>query len=148
MAALPEFKLDPKWIQEHLKAKVPLTIIRDALEFLTENGFLVEKADGKVGTKDEALQCIGDVFWTAQTQYHTEMFRLATESMRNTSETERNLEGLTFAVDAGRFEKIRDLLKNTMNQIEALVHEDGGGPGEAVFQVELALFPLTDWKKG
>ena len=48
MALLPDFSTEPEWIQKRLHAPVPLQQIREALRFLLESGYLIQKKNGMV----------------------------------------------------------------------------------------------------
>jgi uncharacterized protein (TIGR02147 family) len=148
MAMLPEFKPDPQWIQDRLKMKLPLHVIEKSIRFLLDAGYLIRSPDGTVTSTKENLDCMRIVQGTALVQNHKQMFTLATESMDNSPESERNIEGFTFATTPKRFEMARQILTEALDRIEALefleVPEEKDKDG-AVYQVEIALFPLTKW---
>lgn len=141
MALMRGFQADPRWIQSRLREKVPLKEIKEAVEFLISNGFLVVGADGSVRPPEKDIDCLGGVYRVALAQFHKEMFGLASRSIENTPSAERSIFGHTFAVDAGNFEKARAILAEALEKIRAL---GPGNPGpDSVYHAELAFFPLT-----
>ncbi|MCM2276450.1 MAG: TIGR02147 family protein [Oligoflexia bacterium] len=141
MAALPEFKADAAWIRERLKGRVSLKEIKEALEFLVQNGYLELRADGSVTPPDKNLDCLGGVYRVALAEFHREMFQLASDSIESTPSAERSIQGHTFALDEKGFDRAREILNEALSKIRAL-EEEGSGT-DTVYHAELALFPLT-----
>jgi uncharacterized protein (TIGR02147 family) len=146
MATLPGFKADPEWIQERLKTKLPLKIIKDSLEFLFTHKYLDKDAQGNSIPSKATLNVDGTVYWAAVSHCHQQMFSLATESIQNTPTQERNLVGYTVGLSSKRFEMAQAILNRALDEIENLekTHPD---QNEAIYQVEIALFPLTKRSK-
>lgn len=145
MAALPEFKADPAWIQQRLRQKIPLSEIESALKFLSEGGFLKISKTGDVHPLPEkAIECIGGVYRVALGQFHKEMFKLAGESIDRIVSDERAILGNTVAVRSEDIDKIKSILNEAQNKIRELTEQQRNG--EEVYHVSLVAFPLT--KKG
>jgi uncharacterized protein (TIGR02147 family) len=142
MASLPGFKADPEWIREKLKVRIPLKNIRAALKLLIEAGYLVETSEGTVAAVKNTVRVEGPVFKAALVQVHKQMFNLATESIENTPPTSRNLLGYTFSLGPSDYEQVNEILNRALNEIIA-VEQKSKEARDAVYQVELALFPLT-----
>ncbi|MBI3534145.1 MAG: DUF4423 domain-containing protein [Deltaproteobacteria bacterium] len=146
MAALPLFQAEPEWIQNHLKVHVPLLEIKKALDFLIKNNFIKQNEDGTTYTLTKKnLDCLGGIYRLALTQFHKEMFQLASESIENTPSEKRHLMGHSFAITEENFSKVREILNNALEQIKVLET-----PNEIladIYHIELALFPLTKGEK-
>jgi uncharacterized protein (TIGR02147 family) len=141
MACLKEFKLDAEWIQSRLRTSVPLKEIKDAIEFLTKNEYLKPDGHGGVRPPEVALSCEGGVYRVALTKFHREIFELAGKAIDNTPSTERNIQGHTFALDQKNYEKVREIIEETMKKIRDLSVSEVSG--DEVYHLEVALFPLT-----
>ena len=142
MSAMAEFKADPKWIQSRLQYPVPLKEIESALEFLITNKFIEKLPDGTIRPPSRSLDCLGGVYRMALTQFHKEMLGLAGKSIENTSEKKRKILGYTLTVNVEQFEKIQNLLNQVYDEIRKISQEQSSN-AESVYQIELALFPLT-----
>lgn len=141
MTAMPGFRADPTWIQARLRARIPVSEIQAALEFLSKNGFIEILPDGSARPPEKDLSCLGGVYRVALSQYHREIFNLAAQSIENTPSSERLIVGHSFAIDSAQFDRAREIINEALSKIQAL--KKAQEPGESVYHVELALFPLT-----
>jgi len=141
MSELPDFSLDPAWIQSRLQYPVDLREIEAAVRFLTENKFIETKPDGRVAPPARSLDCLGGVYRLALTRFHHEMLSLAGQSIEHVSSEDRRILGYTLAVEKDRFDRIQEVLSKAHEEIRAIAQE--GGTGDTVYHVELASFPLT-----
>jgi len=139
MTALPDFKLDPKWIQSKLRAPVDIADIKRALTFLTENGFITQLPDGSITPPDKNLDCTGGVYKVALTQYHNEMLELASAAIQNTPSAERTLLGHTLHIPEKSFDQAREILNEAVEKLKALET----ATCDSIYHAEFALFPLT-----
>lgn len=141
MAAVPGFHLDPRWISEQLRGRVPLVGIKEAIRFLTESGFLKVREDGSVEPPEKGLECEDGVFRVALTQFHQEMLALAGKSIETVPAEERRILGHTFALRDEDFAKAQEIVGEALRRVREL--EERGNGGDQVYHLELALFPLT-----
>jgi uncharacterized protein (TIGR02147 family) len=142
MAASPNFKMDPQWIQDRLKTHIPLNQIKEAIEFLIDNEFLKVRDDGAVELAEKHLDCQGDVYRNALAQFHKHMFTLAAQSIENTPGTERSLLGHTISIAPEQYADAQSILAAAYAKIQKLP-EPPAGKETLVYQIELALFPMT-----
>jgi uncharacterized protein (TIGR02147 family) len=142
MASLPDFQLDPLWIQGRLGQSVSLENIKTALEFLVRHGYIRAARDGSTLAPKEPLDCQGDVYRTALTRYHQQMLAIASESLESVPDNERDLDGCTFALDQARFVEAKKIINEAMERIVAL-EKSPGLPADQIYHLEFALFPLT-----
>ena len=143
LAADPEFKLDAEWVQGRLREHVPLAEVKDALDFLLENKYIIQEAAGLVTPPEKHLTCEGGIYKVALTEYHRQLLELSEKSITNAKSTERHLMGHTFAISEKKFEKIRELIKDVVSKIQTLTDEPDSDPRDSVYHLEMALFPLT-----
>jgi uncharacterized protein (TIGR02147 family) len=152
LATLQEFQSDPKWIQDCLKVKIPLRAIDEAISFLLEAGYLQKDKSGRISAASkETVRTEGTIFTGALAQAHKQMFSLATDSIEDTPPEERNLVGITVPLNSSHFAAARDILNRAINEIAALDQKPGQPASREndnrIYQVELALFPLTKAKR-
>jgi uncharacterized protein (TIGR02147 family) len=141
MAALPEFRLDPEWIQKRLVYPVTLQEVSRALEFLIEHQYIEKLADNRARLPQKQIDCMGGVYKIALAQFHREMFDLASQSIDVTPREKRNLTFHTFAMSENSFERLRDLLNQTHSELVNFGEKEQNL--NSVYHVTLACFPLS-----
>jgi uncharacterized protein (TIGR02147 family) len=142
LAQFPGFRADPDWIRPRLRRPLSKAEIQSALRFLFKHGYLKENADGTVAPPKETLHCEGPVFHAALFQHHQQMLSMAAEAIDEVPAERRHVEGYTFSIRKDQFEELRRILSRTLDQVEELERKSQGDK-EAVFQVEVAAFPLS-----
>ncbi len=143
LAATPDFKAEPAWIQDRLRVRLTIKEIKDALQFLFGQGYLVQRPDGTVALAEQHLECMAGIYRISIQQYHKQMLTLANQSLENATEVERTVLGHTFAIPADQFQKANSIMQNAFKQMQALEKEIGTAKADTVLQAEFALFPLT-----
>lgn len=143
MTGLPDFSLDPKWIQSKLKTHVPIQEIEQATQFLVKNGYIQFDEKGQVRKPDKHLDCVGGVYRVALTKFHQEMLALAQQSIENTPREQRWIDANTFPIRMEEFGELKEILTDCINKVIALATRPREA-GDAVYHVCLSAFPLTD----
>ncbi len=98
MTFLPDFNLDAKWIRERLHQKIPLSSIQEALDFLTQNGFIQIDKNGKVIKEVRHIDASGGIYKVALGEFHRQMFEGAIDSIRTIPRDDRLIDSNTFPV--------------------------------------------------
>jgi uncharacterized protein (TIGR02147 family) len=148
LSADPEFKLDAEWIQERLRIHIPLKEIKDAIEFLVKNKYIEVSVDGKVVPPQKHINCSGGVYRIALGQQHKQLLRLAEKSIDNADSSERQLVGHTFAIPASDYDEVQKIISEALEKLRAITKSSEGKSRDAVYHMEMALFPLTKNKTG
>ncbi len=148
MAAMPGFEATPDWIQRRLRFAVPLKEVTTALDFLLQNGYILKAADGSVTLPEKDLNCSGGIYRVALAKFHNEIFSLAGQSIENTPSEERNIQGYTCKLDAEKFMQAKEIVNEALRKIQELGEaktsdRKGSEETDAIYHLELALFPLT-----
>ena len=148
MAIMPGFRADASWIQMRLRFAVPLKEIKQALDFLLQNGYILMAEDGSVSLPEKDINCSGGIYRLALAKFHNEIFSLAGQSIENTPSAERNIQGYTCKLDAKRFVQAKAIVDEALLKIQELSaleknESQLNGETDAVYHLELALFPLT-----
>jgi uncharacterized protein (TIGR02147 family) len=141
MAALPNFKADPSWIQRRLRGRVPLANVSEALRFLLQHGYLEEGPDGKVRPTERDARCEGEAYRVALGQFHRTMLSLASESLLSVPRDRRLVLGHTLSIAREDYDEVRKILEDALDRIALLEKRDK--PKGATYQVTVAAFPLT-----
>lgn len=141
LSALPDFELDTQWIQSHLAFPVGLKEIREGIDFLIKNKLIVLGQNGKTFEPGSTVSYHGGIHSLALAKFHSEMFKLAAQSIEVVSKEDRNILGFTLAVSQENFDQIKTLLDDTYRKIEEIAKQKTNS--SKVIHVELALFPLS-----
>jgi uncharacterized protein (TIGR02147 family) len=72
-------------------------------------------------------------------RFHEQMLTLAQKSLREQSVAEREVSGMTLTMRKVDLPRAKEILRRTYQDLAALAQS----PGDEVFQLETALFPLT-----
>ncbi len=135
---LPGFQENPQWIQSRLRIFVSLREIQEALKTLEQLGMLERDERGKLcyrtfsatpfDAPDEGIR-----------RFHEQMLNLAQKSLREQSVAEREVSGMTLTMRKVDLPRAKEILRRAYQDLAALAQS----PGDEVFQLEIALFPLT-----
>ncbi len=141
MSDLPDFQLDPKWIQERLLWKVPLVDISKAMSFLVENKFIEFDQNNKPKSPSRSIDCNGDILSLAITNMHQNLLTRAQTALMTVAPEKRHFEGYTVALNSTDYKKAAEIIQNAIDQIASLVQNSQST--SEVYHLEVALFPLT-----
>jgi uncharacterized protein (TIGR02147 family) len=132
MSHLPGFKAEAQWVQDHLRLKVSLNEIQQAIDYLKKNELL--------GSEKE-LNANGGAYRLAMGQFHHEMLALAQDAILTVPRRERGILAQTVAIDQDTVDEARQIFGEAMSKISALGTRKS--KKQAVYHFEVALFPLT-----
>lgn len=141
---LPDFKADPHWIKDKLKFSVSIAEIQTALDFLIAHKFIVKNTRGNYELPQKQIDCFGGVYKIALSEFHKEMFGLASQSIDATPRQKRNITFHTMAIAEKNFEKLREILDSALVQVEKMGAAES--TPDSVYHVTFACFPLTEEK--
>jgi uncharacterized protein (TIGR02147 family) len=145
LALCADFQPDPAWIAARLRPRITLAQARDALDRLLALGLLTER-DGRVQPAEVSVATAHEVAGLALHNYHRQMLDRARDSITGALAAERHLCGVTVAIPASLVPRLKRELDAFQERVLALCDERAS-EAERVYQVELALFPLSA-KKG
>ena len=141
MTAIKGFNDDPKWIQENLKYSASLADIKNALDFLIKEKIIIKNESGIFDKPDYDVSCTDKIYSNALAKFHREFLQLAGDSIVQSTTDERQLKGHCVAFDQKNFFYAKQILDEALDKIINL--ENDTEEKEAVYFMELALFPLT-----
>ena len=143
LAARDDFDPDPEWIAKQLRPRVTPAQARKAVEALLEVGLLVESDSGQIEQGDASLVTPHEVAGMAGRNYHRSMLTLAAASTDSADREERHLSAVTVCIP-------RTLIPRLKREIDAFQEklldlcDSAEDPAEQVYQLHLALFPLSE----
>ncbi len=138
---LPEFSVEPAWIQERLRGRISQKEITEGLDFLIKFGFILKDTSGRYNVVEKQLSCHEGVYKISLGEFHRQMLDIAKISIDDVSRDERLLLGHTVALSKEQYENVQAILREAINKIETV---DSKSKNESeVYQIEIAAFPLT-----
>jgi len=141
MACLRDFRLEPEWIQSALTYSVSLKEVKDAIEFLTKNGYLQVTNSGVVIPPQKVLDCSGGIYRLSLSQFHKEALELASQAIEKIPSDKRNVQGHTFSLNSRNYLKAQAIVDEAIQRVRELGKAETRG--DAVYQMEISLFPLA-----
>ena len=142
MTELKDLQLDVDWIQKRLLSKVSRNEIRQAIDFLTREKFIVPSKDGGFEAADPALKCEGSIFKSGLSSFHKKMFEKAIDSIDVTPASQRWVFGNTVAISKNQFSEIVEIMKEANERINKIVKRKESN--EVVYHTGFLAFPLTN----
>jgi uncharacterized protein (TIGR02147 family) len=135
---LAGFREDPAWIQRRLRAYVPRREIAQALATLEKLCLIERDPSGRLRYTNQ-MTSTRDIPFEALKRFHEQMLGHAARSLRDVDVKEREVSGLTFTLARKNLPMAKELIRSFYEELTAL----GAQPHDSVYQLELALFPLT-----
>ncbi len=145
MAQLPDFLAEPEWISARLEGRVTIPEAREAIEFLTQNGYLKIKKNNRAEATQKELECMGGVYRLALTQFHHEMLQVASDIFTTDSKTPRRIEGYTMAFPKDKLDAVGNIISDAINSIQKLSQSQKSP--DSVYHVAFMAVPLTSQGK-
>ncbi|MGL1933489.1 MAG: TIGR02147 family protein [Fibrobacterales bacterium] len=115
--------------------------VKEALKLLEQLDLIEEDANGLVITKDRHLKSGIPIHPTAVKQYHSQMIELANKSLYESPRKERDISGMTLAIDDACLKDIQQIMQETREKIRARV--DKVNQPNRVVQTNFHMFPLA-----
>ena len=142
------FRPDPEWIASKLVGEISPAVVAETIERLVEAGLLVREPDGRLVGASEAQVTADLVKNTMVWRYYNGMLGQLSDAVRraqsdNSFHLRSRLGSLTIAVPSAELPRIRETFLAFRKQLFAFF-EGLSGERDAVYQVWLHLFPLTE----
>jgi len=144
MTDLPDWVEDPKSIAQKLRGGVSPAQVREALDFLTDQGFLVRDDEGKLIKKDKTLST-GDVrdddmFTTMARKFHVQMVHRALESIEQLPSGQRHVTNTTLSLSAKSYAYALKRIESLRMELLELAASDNDV--DSIYQLTVNLFPF------
>ena len=140
LAETTDFRFDAGWIGRRLGISTPE--VRIALERLERVG-LIERAQGKLRIAPDTVIASSGVPSEAIKNYHRQILNKAIESLELQSVPERDISGVGIAIHPRHIEALKNEISEFQDRMIEKYSRKVGGKKTEVYQLEVALFRLT-----
>jgi uncharacterized protein (TIGR02147 family) len=145
MISVSDFKEDPEWIAANVFPPITPTQAEDALSALTNLGLIGRDERGKLVQTNAIVMSADEVTSALAARFHREFMKKASESIDLVARENRDISSATFQVSESTAKRLKEKIQKFRKE---LVEEASRDPEpEAVFQLNLQLFPVTSLKR-
>ena len=138
----PNAESDADWIANQMDPKVPASRVSNSLKLLQKLGIIIyDPTQKKFTVQEPNIETPQQVMDLAFISYHTQLIKLAMESVTRFHSRDRHITSVTGSVSKETKQKISMELERFRSKMVEII-DDGKG-GTEVVQVNLQLFPLT-----
>ena len=141
-----DFQPTAEWVVEQIIPKISIEQADSALQTLQELGMLSVHGDGSFEVNDISITTPNQVAGLAVHQYHSQMLKLAEQSLHRFDEDERHLLGVTVCIP----QSLIPVLKEELNKMAARlldICDSEEENGEIAIQLGLQFFPVSKEKE-
>jgi len=142
LVALADFREDPEWIAAKLRHRVTPAQVKRALRLLERLSLLRRGEDGRLTQSQAPLSTGDEVTSLAAYRFHQAMMDQAKQALRDTPAPLRDISSVTVAVSKDASERIKQRIRQFRKEVLAMSEE--AGRGEAVYQMNIQFFNLTE----
>lgn len=135
---LPNFKEDMAWIQKRIRFPLTSKQIQEAIRIMLELGFLSRTQNGKLQYTNQ-IETGSDFPDEGLKKYHEQILEMAQKSLNTVKPELREISGMSFTLNKKDLARAKEILRQAQYDLSEL----GKIPGDEVYHVEVALFPLT-----
>ncbi len=142
----PGFAGESGWIAERIFPRVTVSQVESAREVLLRLGLIRQnEADGKWSLVDPVISTEAETSTLAMRNYHMAAIQLAHDSLKTISQPERDVRSVTIGLSKNAFAELKVRLETVWKEV--LDFAGTQTQADAVYQVNLQLFPLTRERK-
>jgi uncharacterized protein (TIGR02147 family) len=142
LVTFPDFKEDPRWIAAQTSPRIMPGQAQEALQLLLELGFLKRDGKGALAQAEPKLDVDPDELIQSVREFSRSMIELGWESIERFDPKHREVSGLTLAMSAECYAKVKDMVRHAQDEIFDYVCKDPGQT-ELVCRLNTELFPLV-----
>ncbi len=146
LMAQPGFDPNPDRLARRFRFRTRPEVVKQALANLDELGLATRHADGTWTPSERSLATPGDVRSLAIRNFHRQMLERAIESLDTVHQSERNITGVTVALNRAQYDQVVALIQRLRRDVLAVADTPAAGPDEEsrdIHQLTFALVPLT-----
>lgn len=144
LAQLPDFDEDPERLAKRMRFKTKPDEIRRGIDNLERLGLLVRGEDGRLEPAEKNLTSGPEVRSLAIRNFHRSMLQRAVEALDTVPLAERNVSGVTVALNPRQYQRVIELVMTLRREVLAVAEDvQPGDEAPQIHQLSFALFPLT-----
>jgi uncharacterized protein (TIGR02147 family) len=149
LAASEEFSPDPKWICQQLRPRITVEQAKHSLELQLRLGYLqFDENLQRVIIPQSHIRVPEGVTNLAIHKFHQEMLQLSERSLSEIEAYERDLSAVTLHLNGEQINAVKEILREARKKIVALSEGLNCSDGAAVFQLNMQLFPVSEFSRG
>ncbi|MBT4761324.1 MAG: TIGR02147 family protein [Bdellovibrionaceae bacterium] len=143
LAGMKSFNFDPVWVQSQLRSKVGVDEVKNALEFLIQNGYIASASDSPEGhrQKGKVIELRSNVYSRSLKTFHKQMLAQATVAIDTVPKNERLYLGHAFSVKSSKLEESKKILEDAILKLQEINKDEEDA--DSVYYVSALMFPLT-----
>ena len=149
LASHDEFSSDPKWICQQLRPRITMEQAKQSIELQLRLGYLqYDESLQRIIIPQSHIRVPEGVTNLAIHKFHQEMLQLSERSLSEIEVHERDLSAVTLQLNAEHIPAIKEILREARKKIVALSETTRGSESAAVFQLNMQLFPVSEFSRG
>lgn len=127
---------------KRLRPRRSKSSVRRSIALLQECGLVEKRTDGFWYATDKSIATTPEVAVPAARQFHRSCLKLASESIERFPPQYRNVSGVVLGISRSTYELVCQRLASLRQELVQAAENDANADG--VYQLTMALFPLTD----
>jgi uncharacterized protein (TIGR02147 family) len=139
------FQEDPEWISRAVFPAIKPMEAAQALRDLESLGLLVRDANGRLRQAQRTVNTDNEVSSSAIARYHKDMLAMASESIDRVPRSNREISAACVPLSKDAAARVKAMIQDFRREILILASEDQDP--ETVYQINLQLFPLSQWNR-
>jgi uncharacterized protein (TIGR02147 family) len=144
LTLLSHFQENPEWISRAVFPAITVAEAAQALRDLEQLSLLVRDSAGRLRQAQKTLNTENEVSSTAIVRYHKDMLTMASDSIDRVPRENREISAACVPLSRAAAAKIKTMIQDFRREILILANEDQ--KPETVYQINMQLFPLSQWK--
>lgn len=143
LVGMPGFQEDSEWIAKRLRPRIAPAQVERALKDLELLGLLVRDEKGGLKQAHRTVITANEVSSAAVARYHRDMIHLAAASIEAIPKVKREISAACVPISNETAGKIKTMIQEFRQKILAVANEDSDGA--TIYQINMQLFPLSEW---
>jgi uncharacterized protein (TIGR02147 family) len=146
LAGLSQFREDPAWISQVIFPAISAADAAQALRDLECLGLLIRDDHGRLLQAQRTVCTANEVSSSAISHYHKDMLQMAARSIDMVPRTHREISAACVPLSRSAALKAKAMIQQFRDDILNMAVEDTDA--DTVYQINLQLFPLSQWSDG
>lgn len=139
-----DFREDYEWIAHYFSNRITAVQAKEVVDVLLKLQLLSRDKKGTLCVQDQHFKTPHDIADEGLKRFHNDVLELAQISLQNHSPQSREISGGTFAIQQSQLPKAKKLIRKFQMDLCRLLETK---QGDAIYQLEVAFFPLSKVKE-
>lgn len=138
---LKDFKLDVKWMLQHLGFAAPLPKIEKSVQFLLKEGFWRKTPEGKIVQEEAAVITTNEIPNEKIKAFHRQALKIAAKGLEEFPVNRRKASTILVAVNEDSKEELKSLINKFQNDLVSFIENHPQNKDE-LMQVTIHMTPI------